>query len=68
MMNLDGLARMPETLSRVGSGQGPSITGLEGAPQDSRRYLLNALPFDNSFARLPTSFYRRSHPQGMPVP
>ncbi len=68
MMNFDGLACMPETLSRTCSDQGSYIATPESVPQDSRRYLLNALPFDNSFARLPTNFYRRSHPQGMPDP
>lgn len=68
MMADYGTARMSETLVHSDGKLGACISTPQNTPQGSQRYTLNALPFDNSFARLPANFYRRSSPQGLPEP
>lgn len=68
MIKVGVSAQAIETLSRTDSGQGSYMPNPHSLPQGSREYTLNTLPFDNSFARLPENFYRKSRPQGLPEP
>lgn len=68
MMAFDETLQSEEFSLSVGRENLSAVAMIGRQRPTNREFTLNALPFDNSFARLPANFFRPSRPQGLPEP